>query len=185
MILGITGTNGAGKGSVVEYLVEKKNFKHYSVRDLVVEEVLRRGIELNRTNIGKTATEMRTENKPEYFVATFIDRAKDTNEANVVIESIRTVAEAEYLQKHGGFLMAVDAPVEVRFKRITERGTVTDHVSFEEFRAQEDAEYTSKDPNDPNQMNVLAVIGKADVTIINDASLEDLEVKIEEILSGL
>ena len=81
--------------------------------------------------------------------------------------------------------MAVDAPVEVRFKRITERGTVTDHVSFEEFRAQEDAEYTSKDPNDPNQMNVLAVIGKADVTIINDASLEDLEVKIEEILSGL
>ena len=31
IIIGITGTLGAGKGTVVEYL-KKKSFKHYSVR---------------------------------------------------------------------------------------------------------------------------------------------------------
>jgi dephospho-CoA kinase len=32
MIIGITGTDGAGKGAVVDYLVAQKGFTHYSGR---------------------------------------------------------------------------------------------------------------------------------------------------------
>jgi len=184
MILGITGTNGAGKGSVVEYLV-RKGFAHYSVRDLIMEEVLRRGLPLNRTNIGETATSMRAEFSPAYFVETFLARAKEEGKENVIIESIRTLKEAEYLKEHGACLVGVDAPVEERYRRITARGTVTDHVSFEDFRAQEDAEYSPKDANDPSQMNVLGVLGKADYTLINDGTVEELSAKIEEMLTHI
>ena len=34
-IVGITGTLGAGKGTVVEYLTQQKGFKHYSARGLL------------------------------------------------------------------------------------------------------------------------------------------------------
>ena len=32
IIIGITGTLGAGKGTIVDYLVKQKGFVHYSVR---------------------------------------------------------------------------------------------------------------------------------------------------------
>ena len=41
MIIGITGTDGSGKGTVVDYLVEQKGFKHYSARAIFEEEIAR------------------------------------------------------------------------------------------------------------------------------------------------
>lgn len=185
MILGITGTNGAGKGSVVTYLVEEKRFTHFSVREKIIEEVKRRGLELNRTNIGETGTSLRREHGANYFTDTFLATAREQGADNVVIESIRTLAEAAYLREQGGKVLAVDAPVEVRYERIINRGSVTDKVSFEDFRLQEDVEYRPKDITDSTQMNVLGVIETADHVLVNDGSLEELGGKIEAILTEL
>ncbi len=185
MIIGVTGTNGAGKGTVVDFLVDHKGFTHFSVRDLIIEEVLKRGLELNRVNIGATGTEMRRENEPFYFVKTFLARAKEQGLDNVVIESIRAVAEEKYLKEHGGFVVAVDAPRELRYERIVGRGSVTDQVSFEEFCIQEDREFTPIDPSDPNQMNFKAVMEGADVTLINDGTYLEFREKMEEMLTRL
>lgn len=38
IIIGITGTLGAGKGTVVEYL-KTKGFKHFSVREFLTQEI--------------------------------------------------------------------------------------------------------------------------------------------------
>ena len=38
-IIGITGTIGAGKGTIVDYLVKEKGYVHYSVREFLAEEV--------------------------------------------------------------------------------------------------------------------------------------------------
>ena len=35
--IGITGTLGAGKGTIVDYLIEKRGFVHYSVRAFITE----------------------------------------------------------------------------------------------------------------------------------------------------
>ena len=32
IVIGITGTLGAGKGTIVNYLIEEEGFDHYSVR---------------------------------------------------------------------------------------------------------------------------------------------------------
>ena len=39
LIIGITGTNGAGKGTVVEILEQKHNFRHLSVREFLEESI--------------------------------------------------------------------------------------------------------------------------------------------------
>lgn len=185
MILGVTGTNGAGKGTVVEYLVSKKGFTHYSMRDLIVEEIQKRGLEMNRPHMGMVGTDLRRERGPAYFTETFIGRAKEKGVADIVMESVRSIAEAENIRKHGGFVIGVDAPHALRYDRIVMRGTATDKVSLEQFREQEDAEYTSKDPNDPALMNVLGVLESADYTLINDGTSEEFERKIEEMLTDL
>src|SRR3989344_3951257 len=102
MIIGVTGTNGAGKGTVVDYLVSKKGFKHYSAREFIVEEVIKR---------------------------------TKADGGNVVIESIRTIGEAEVLRKEGGFIFAVDADPHTRYERAVRRGSETDKVDFETFIA--------------------------------------------------
>lgn len=38
-IIGITGTLGAGKGTVVDYLVKNKGFNHFSVGDYLIDEI--------------------------------------------------------------------------------------------------------------------------------------------------
>ena len=61
MIIGITGSFGAGKGAVAEYLVEHKGFKHLSVRTLLTKEIEKRGLPLDRDSMAAVANQLRKE----------------------------------------------------------------------------------------------------------------------------
>ena len=51
MIIGITGTDGAGKGAVVGYLVKEKGFVHYSGRAWFLEIMEEKGVDPTRENM--------------------------------------------------------------------------------------------------------------------------------------
>ena len=72
MIIGITGTIGAGKGTIVDYLIENFAFHHYSVRQFLIEEAERRGLPLNRDVYVAIANELREKNSPSYITDNFI-----------------------------------------------------------------------------------------------------------------
>lgn len=184
MILGITGTIGAGKGTVVDHL-KARGFTHYSVREAITEEILRRGLPVNRPNMNEVGTELRRNNAPDYFVTLFVERAKRNGVTDFVIESIRNVKEAEAVKAAGGALMVVDADEHLRFERVMARKSATDQVSFEEFRAQEAREMDSENPDDPAFMNMRAVIALADATVRNDGTVEELSVQVDEVLATL
>jgi len=59
VIIGITGTLGAGKGTIVDYLVNKKSFYHYSVSGYLKEELQKQNREIDRTNMQDIANEIR------------------------------------------------------------------------------------------------------------------------------
>ncbi len=180
MIIGITGTDGAGKGTVVEYLVKQKGFTHYSSSGFVAEEIEKQGLEVTRNQLRLTANELREKYGNNFVVRQAFEKALEEKKELVVIESIRATAEAEFLKQQGGILLAVDADEALRYERVQERRSAKDQVTFEQFAAHETLE--KNDPN-PHGMQKAKVIALADYTIFNNGSREELEESIEEFLN--
>ena len=176
MIFGITGTDGAGKGAAVKYLVEKKGFTHYSSRALITEKIIEKGYTVNRENMRLVANELRKEHGNDVIVQLSLQKARADNVSNFIIESIRVSAEVQALHQAGGLLLAIDANQNARFRRITGRKSESDNVTFAEFIAHEKLEMNDPDPNGMQKAKVMAA---ADYTIMNDSSLKELGKQIE------
>ena len=182
IIIGITGTIGAGKGTVVEYLIDKKGFKHFSARAFLIEEIEKRGLENNRDSMVLVANDLREKNSPSFVADELFKRALESGD-NCVIESLRTSGEIESLKSKGNFtLLAIDADPKIRYERVIGRSSSTDNISFEKFLADEQREMES---TDPNKQNLSKCIGMADFVINNDGTLEELNSKLEEIMKNL
>ncbi len=182
MIIGITGTDGAGKGEVVEYLVKRHDFIHCSARDLLTAEVKQRGLEASRDNLRLVANDLRRQHGHDFIVKTALKKIAADGIAKAVIESIRTTAEAETLKSNGGILVAVDADLKLRYERIKKRRLDSDHISLAEFKRQEALEMN--DP-DPNGMQKVVVMKIADHTIMNNSSYFALHEATERVLRQL
>lgn len=179
MIIGLTGSFAAGKGEVARYLVEEKGFTHFSARQLITEEIEKRGLPVNRDTMTETANDLRANGGPTYLYEQLIAKAA-AEKGDAVVESIRAIAEAEYTQAEGGVVIGVDADSALRYERAVSRGSETDQVSFEKWREQELAE---QNPDDPTKQDIFGALKKSDYLIQNDGSLEELHEQIEKILS--
>lgn len=175
MIIGITGTNGAGKGTVVDYLVKQKRFTHYSARDFIIEEIKRRGLEVHRDSTRAVGNDLRAQHGADYIIRSLFERAKAAG-GDAVIESVREVPGAEFLKAHGALLWGVDADRLLRYERSVGRATELDKISFEKFCQQEDAEWAS---NDPAKHNGEKVLQMANVVLTNSGAPEELYQQVE------
>ena len=180
MIIGITGTLGAGKGTIVRHLIEHHGYKHYSVREFLNREVARRGMSLNRDSQVAVANELRSQYGSEYIVKMIMEKAlKDGGKA--VIESIRAVGEAEYLKSHGALLWAVDADIKIRYERIRKRNSETDAISYEKFAQDEGREYKN---SDPKKQSLSEVIAMSDILFYNNGKEGELIEKVRGALQS-
>jgi dephospho-CoA kinase len=182
LIIGITGTLGAGKGTIVDYLVKEKGFVHFSVRGFITEEILRQGLPVNRDSMVTVANKLRADHSPSYIIDQLYEQALLTGK-NCIIESIRTPGEVESLREKGNFLLfAVDADPMLRYDRIVMRNSETDRISYKTFISNEKREMQS---NDPAKQNIGKCIEQADLIFYNNSSVDDLYKLIEEELIKL
>lgn len=182
MIIGITGTLGAGKGTIVDYLVSRKGFRHFSVRGYLIKALKQQNKPVNRDTLTGLANELRALYGPSYIVDQLFEEAAQIK-SPAIIESIRTPGEISSLRRKGPFvLLAVDADPELRYSRVIERKSETDSIDFETFKANEQREMHS---HDPNHQNLAECIRQADHRLTNNGSTDELYEQVEQILTKL
>jgi dephospho-CoA kinase len=185
IIVGITGTPGSGKTEFATYLT-KKGFAHLSARAFLIREASKIHTDLTRERLLSVANKLRKEHSPSYVIESLFKEAQElsrTKGKNCILESIRTPGEVDYLKSESKknqdstfFLVAIDADREIRYKRIKARNSETDHVSLERFIEDETKEMQAKEPH---EANISECIRRADHTIVNNGTIEDLHHKIE------
>jgi len=178
MIIGITGTLGAGKGSIVEYLVTQKGHRHFSARDFLKAQIAQRGLPHNRDTMVQIANDLRATHGPGHIAERLLESARAYG-GHGVIESIRTMGEARHLKTNGALIWAIDADVIIRYQRIIGRASETDFVTFEKFVSDEKREMNNADET---KGNIAEVIAYADHIFHNNGSLSGLHSQIEAAL---
>lgn len=179
-IIAVTGLNGSGKSTLARYLTEEKGFIHVSFRSFLVERLQQLNQAPTRENMRTLANELRHQHGAQYAIDELLKQAQGHDD-NVVIESIRTVNEAQYLKEKGAVIIATTAPAEVRYERVTVRKSETDKVSYGEFLEGEKKESESEDPD---VQNLPRVVEMADYLITNN-DLDTFKRDIDSLLEDM
>jgi len=169
MLIGITGTIGAGKWVIVDYLLER-GYTHYSARTYFTRILEEQGLEVTRPNMTVLANWLREEHGWSYIIWQLIELAIQ-QWWDALVESIRAVDEVTLLKQKHWLLIGVTADQQLRYRRIVERGTSLDHITFEQFVFDEHFEWSSPDPA---KSNVFACLEYVDQIFLNEWSIQDL-----------
>lgn len=181
MIIGVCGTLSAGKSTVAKILVER-GFKHFSVRDFLVQEITKRGVDVTRDNMVVVANELRERYGPSYVVGKLYEQGKEAG-GNIIIESIRNVGEVESLKgKEDFFLLGVNASSQLRYSRLIDRGGIIDNISYEQFVSEEEREMNNPDPH---KQNISRCFEMSDYVIDNEGDLDGLKNRVESVLNEI
>ncbi|MGE5742115.1 MAG: hypothetical protein ACM32H_08725, partial [Candidatus Aminicenantes bacterium RBG_16_66_30] len=130
----------------------------------------------SRDDLIRTGNDLR-----ERFGADVLARrtmAKVGGRGRAVIDSIRNTSEVDFLRRQDGFvLLAIDAPVAVRFARVAARGRDESAADLEAFRKKEDEERAGG----TRSQQLEACMAAADRLIINDGTLAEFHRRLEEV----
>lgn len=180
-IIAITGTNGSGKGEVVEYF-KQKGFVHLSAREFLTKELEKRNRGIERVSLGDMGNELRRQHGSSYVIESLYTQAAASGHDSI-LESVRALGEVDFLKRQKDFvLLAVDADPHVRYDRVLHRKSSTDNVSYEQFLAQEAREMSQ---TDPAEMNIAGCVKQADFKIMNNGSLEELRKELDGVFEKI
>lgn len=180
MIIGVVGTINSGKDTVGDLLKQKTGWASFSLPDEMRLVATERGLPLDNQTLNSIAVEFKQKYGLGYWSQRGLDKFQNQN---LIVTSIRNPGEIEPLQSTGEFfLIGVDAPIELRYKRAIARARAGEEQStFEQFSEWD--KFTRQGPPDAQRIDDL--MAQANLVIVNDGTLEELEQKIDAILADL
>jgi len=179
--IAVVGHPLSGKDVVAKYLEEKHNFYHVSSGDLIRKYIRDNNLgEPVRELMHHTANHIRQYGEPGILPKMAIKEQGDR--PRLVLSGTRAKSDIDTFIDLGGIVIAVNCSIEDRYKRALERGRIGDHISFEQFKFEEDREATA---TEPYAQNVCYVVSRANYHIENDSDLQTLYHRTDEVLQRL
>ena len=171
---------GSGKGEFSS-VAEEQNIPVVVMGDAIRKEVRRQGLPPTDDSMGKVAKTLRNEfgmAAIAHACIPLIEEQADKENKVILVDGIRGDAEVrEFMEHFPGFvLIFIDAPLEIRFKRLSERGRSDDLKNIEELIIRDERECS---------FGLLKAIKMATIIISNKGSREDFRQKVYSCLNGL
>ena len=178
--VGLVGTNGAGKSTACE-LLEEDGFVKISLSDFLRNIVEEKGLTLDRDTLTSEANKIKSEFGYAFLAKKAIEHAIENNLQKVIFDSVRHPDEVGFLKSKNVLFIGIDAPIELRFTRISSRMKETDQVDFETFKRQDDYERFGESKG----QNIEAAFKQCVQIISNTDSREILRTKLLAVLGDL
>lgn len=183
MIIGLTGSMGAGKGEVVKIL-ERLGFEYITLSQMVREEARARGVPEEREKLMEVGNALRGIEGAGVLAKRALQKIKLHPHDKWVIDGIRNPAEIDEVKKgENAHVWGLHADREILVERILKRGRPSDAKTPEEILHKIEREWGKDEPHDGQQME--RCMEKIDVLIKNEGTLDELDKKVMELYNKL
>ena len=178
-ILAIVGLAGAGKTESTEYLMEKAKWPKVYFGQAVVDEVANRNLPLNEQNERLVREEFRAKHGMAAMAIANMPKVKELFEnSSVIVESMYSWEEYLALREQFGDCFKVLAIYSSLSTRIT-------RLEIRPHRPLNAEDVEARDKSQIENLHQAGPIARADWTIVNEGSKEELYKKIDEIVKKL
>ena len=179
MIIGLTGTLSSGTGIFSDFLREK-GFVYLSLSNELREIAQKEKIEITRKSLQDLGNAYREKYGVGFLAEQISNKIKREELKNVVVDGIRNPGEVSVLRKHKDFfLITVDAPQELRFRRMAERNRERDPKIWEEFILVDKRDQGIGE--EESGQAVERCMKLADYSVKNDGTLDEIKKKVEDL----
>jgi dephospho-CoA kinase len=179
VLIGLTGRNASGKSTLVGWF-SAKGLRSVSCSDSIRSWLAKSGVEPTREALIEGGRELRRSGGPGILAEMLIDELRGED---AVVDSVRTPAEVEALRARGDFvLIEVRAREDARWRRLRDRDRAGDPTDRSLFAQQEAAEAKAEDEAG-QALDATAEL--ADIQVLNDGTIEELEANLEQVWSEI
>ncbi len=176
--IAIVGMCGAGKTEAVNFLMKKFNAPKVYFGEATFDRIKKDGLETNYKNEKETREKIRSELGMGAYAILAIPKIQKLLKTNniVIAESLYSWDEYKIMRdefKNNFKVIAICASPKIRFKRLSKRNNERPIKNINEFIERDYTEIEGTDKGGP--------IARADYTIINEGSLENLHNQLQNI----
>jgi dephospho-CoA kinase len=177
LVIGISGMPGAGKSLFVE-AAKESGYAIITMGDVIRQETLKRGLELNPQNVGKVMLQLREEGGNTVIAQKCVPLIEAQGGQKVIVDGLRSLFEADTFKANFSdfILCAVHASPETRFKRLNCRGRSDDPKTYDVFHERDMRELG---------VGLGNVIAMSTLILVNDDGMEQFKAQVKDSLKGI
>ncbi len=190
-IIGFVGLPGSGKGEASK-IARDHGLAVVVMGDVIRQEAARQNLEPTDRNLGRIGNALRAKDGPDAIARRTLDRVMATGKDVVVVDGLRSKAEADFFRAHAEVfhLVEVYAPAKERLKWLATRGRPDDPGSSPQNEgdiaiiSQQDRCAAALEERESREMGwgMYEAIKAADMSLRNDRSLDDFRKNVEMVL---
>jgi dephospho-CoA kinase len=173
-IVALAGMCGAGKSVAVDYF-KKKGYQLVYFGGATMEEIKKRGLEVNEVNEKLVREDLRKQHGMAAFAIINFPKIEEAlKSGNVIIDGLYSWSEYKVLREKFGDdfkVLAIYTPRQIRYERLARRPVRP--LTAEEAYGRDKAEIENSEKGGP--------IAMADQMLVNDGSMEEMTKKLDGI----